>query len=81
MKLAPENIPQEMKAEPRWVLWRYERRDGSPKPTKEILVVRLESRMAVMRSKSRPLSSAIPIRPGTGAGVASCSSHLTIVAP
>ena len=29
-----DNIPQELKAEPRWVCWRYEQRNGKPKPTK-----------------------------------------------
>ena len=31
-----ENIPQEMRAYPQWVVWRYEQRDGSDKPTKNL---------------------------------------------
>ena len=34
LSVVPENIPDELKALHRWVLWRPECRDGKPKPTK-----------------------------------------------
>lgn len=34
LSVIPENIPDELKALPRWVLWRPEYRNGKPKPTK-----------------------------------------------
>jgi putative DNA primase/helicase len=29
-----ENVPEEMRRRPQWVVWKLEKRDGEPKPTK-----------------------------------------------